>query len=423
MMNLSMLEHYYRGMKPGMTGLWSRLRAFALFTLWATGTAHAELGYSVSFDIEARIDAPFRITMQVDQNSALLREIRIPKRSSHLNDFRTSADSELANSDDTVVWRPGPNGGRLIWHASVANLDDNTVHLTSQHTILRFEDLIPPMATRTRKGAYADTRARFRGPKGWSAVSAYREIDGWWTVEDRDRRFDRPDGWVVAGSLTVRRDIFADVRVAVAAPRDTSPRLIDTMAFVGWHLRALKELFPKFPDRLLIAVGGDPMFRGGLSAPNSLFLHADRPMISGNGTSTILHELFHVGLSRPAGSGDDWIVEGLAEYYSQALLVRRGSVSQSRHRRTLAWFEEYGASASTLTSDRARGAITWRAVTVFDQLDQEIRRVSHNERSLDDVVRALAADSAPLTLNILREAVTEQIGADPETLSRQVLPL
>ena len=43
--------------------------------------------------------------------------------------------------------------------------------------------------------------------------------------------------------------------------------------------------------RLLIVSAGDPMWRGGLSGPSSMFLHSDRPLISENRTSTLLHEL------------------------------------------------------------------------------------------------------------------------------------
>ena len=55
----------------------------------------------------------------------------------------------------------------------------------------------------------------------------------------------------------------------------------------------------------------DPMWRGGLSASNSLFLHADRPLISENGTSTLVHELTHV-ITRVRGADGDVSVLDLA---------------------------------------------------------------------------------------------------------------
>ena len=50
-----------------------------------------------------------------------------------------------------------------------------------------------------------------------------------------------------------------------------------------------------------------------MSGPGSLYVHADRPMISENGTSTMLHELVHVAMGVSGSAHDDWLVEGLAE--------------------------------------------------------------------------------------------------------------
>ncbi|MEZ4290169.1 MAG: hypothetical protein R3E53_06345 [Myxococcota bacterium] len=42
----------------------------------------------------------------------------------------------------------------------------------------------------------------------------------------------------------------------------------------------MKEVFGELPDRLQLVVAGDPMWRGGLSGPNSLYLHAGLPLIA-----------------------------------------------------------------------------------------------------------------------------------------------
>ena len=56
------------------------------------------------------------------------------------------------------------------------------------------------------------------------------------------------------------------------------------LAFLRWNLPALVDIFPDFPERVLVVSAGDPMWRGGLSGPGSLYIHAERPLISGNGT-------------------------------------------------------------------------------------------------------------------------------------------
>lgn len=375
--------------------------------------------YDIRFTIDGSKDGTYDVQMLVSQSSRLLREVRVDRLPSTLSGFE--ADSGLSVDDRALTWNPSELGGVLSWTAKPDTANDTTVHHDATWAVLRFEDLIPPMATRTLKSALARTRVVFNPPSGWSAVSAYPSRDDTWFVSDDNRRFDLPKGWLVTGELAVRRDRLSDTRIAIAAPRGIGARQLDVMAFVAWHLPSFRALFPNFPDRLLIAMAGDPMFRGGLSAPNSLFLHSDRPFISGNGTSTLLHELVHIGVGRSAADGADWIVEGLAEYYSQELLARSGSITRRRQQRTLAWFAEYAQSRPDLRAESAQGPVMWRAVGVFAALDEEIRSATNNEKSLDDVVREISQDSTRLTLAELRQATQAVIGAESTSLSDKEL--
>ncbi|MEO0997532.1 MAG: hypothetical protein AAFX58_08435, partial [Pseudomonadota bacterium] len=243
------------------------------------------------------------------------------------------------------------------------------------------------------------------------------EDDGRYRFDNPERRFDRPTGWMIAGKLGVRIDRIGATRVVVAAPVGEPVRRQNMLALMNWTLPRLAQLLPDFPDQLLIVAAGDPFWRGGLSGPASLYLHADRPIISENGTSTLVHELFHVGFGRRAASGDDWIIEGLAEYYSVTLLNRSGTTTDSRRDKTLAMLDRWGQEAETLRARRASGPITARAVGVFVTLDEEIRRRSKDKYSLDTAVRALAAGDEPLSTEELRREVAKLIGDDPETLA------
>src|SRR3546814_10217934 len=73
------------------------------------------------------------------------------------------------------------------------------------------------------------------------------------------------------------------------------------------------------------------MWRGGLSGPNSLYMHADRPIVSENGTSSLVHELVHVFSRIKDSDRSDWITEGLAEYYAIELVRRAGGMSEDRY--------------------------------------------------------------------------------------------
>ena len=79
---------------------------------------------------------------------------------------------------------------------------------------------------------------------------------------------------MLAGKIGSRNEKIGSVRVVVAAPAGDSARRQDTLAFLNWKLPRLQEVFPQLPQRLLIVSAGDPMWRGGLSGPLSMFLHS-----------------------------------------------------------------------------------------------------------------------------------------------------
>jgi hypothetical protein len=170
---------------------------------------------------------------------------------------------------------------------------------------------------------------------------------------------------------------------------------MDTLAFFRMTLPTLQGIFPGFPERLLVVSAGDPMWRGALSGPGSLFVHADRPFISENGTSTFLHELVHVAMRARSRPDSDWIVEGLAEYYSLEVLHRSGALSDARFEKAHASLAAWAAEAPSLDVPHSTGPVTAKAVGALRAIDREIRSASKGRKSLDDVARALAeADEA-----------------------------
>ena len=200
-----------------------------------------------------------------------------------------------------------------------------------------------------------------------------RPTDRALVVDDPSTHFDRPKGWLIAGVLALRRDVIADRAVAVASPEGAGLRSNDILAFVRWTLPSLVQVFPEFPPRLLIVSGPDTMWRGGLSGARSLYLHADRPLISQNGTSTPLHEMVHVASGLHGTGGADWIVEGLAEYYSVELLRRSNTISQKRFDQSIDTLAQWSAGTKCVATDHSEGTRTAQAVLVMHALDHEIR--------------------------------------------------
>jgi hypothetical protein len=199
----------------------------------------------------------------------------------------------------------------------------------------------------------------------------------------------------------------------VAAPRGHGFRRLDTLALLRWTLPELRKIVGQLPPRLLVVGAGDPMWRGGLSGPASLFLHARRPLIADDGTSPVVHELVHAVLRLRSGGDADWVVEGLSELYSLELLRRSGTIGKRRYEKSLARLSELAKGAGPLRTDRSSGATTAAAVVALRALDAELREASAGARSLDDVVRALhAGGPATITTDGFR-AVAEQVAGRP----------
>jgi hypothetical protein len=210
------------------------------------------------------------------------------------------------------------------------------------------------------------------------------------------------------GDLGVLRETIADTRVAIAAPKGQDFRRQDLLALLRWTLPTLRETLPSLPDRLVIVGAGDPMWRGGLSGPRSLFAHADRASISEDGTSPIVHELVHTALRLPSGPGGDWVVEGLAELYSLRVLRRSGTISKRRYERSIERLEKKARGVKNLRGDDVDAAETARAALVLLELDKQLDGSTDGRVRLDDVVRELVATREDVTTERFRE-VAERV--------------
>ncbi len=336
-------------------------------------------------------------------------------------------DGGVAPSADGnwVEWRPPDAGGTLRYVVRINHLRDEKSYdarCAPDWAIFRGDDLVPPVRLRAEKGSASRASLRLRLPQGWQAVAPYpRGEEGAFQIAHPDRRFDRPTGWIALGRLGVLRERVAGARVAVAGPTDQRLRRLDLLALLRWTLPVLREISGGLPARLLVVGAGDPMWRGGLSGPNSVFVHASLPLISRDGTSPLLHELMHATLGISPGPGGDWIVEGLAEAYSLELLVRSRTLSKKRYQKVLAQIAARGREAPRLEVERSTGATTARAVTVLYALDREIRDGSKGVRSLDDVVRILFQQGGEVTSQRLRQIAEDLSGRDLRAFFRRQL--
>ena len=364
------------------------------------------------------------ISLEIRQSQHLLRELRFPMLSDQFEDFQ--GDGELQIGDGTLRWLVPTNGGTLHWRARVnhqrGQQDAYDAWLGPEWGIFRAEDIIPRARTRSMEGSTSNTTFSFDLPTGWSAVTEYSSKQDPIPVKRIDRRFDQPTGWMALGEIGVRRETIAGVSVAIAGPEGHGVRRLDMLALLNWTLPELVELLPDPPARLTIVSAGYPMWRGGLSAPASLYVHSDRPLISENATSTLLHEILHAALSIKAGEGFDWIVEGLAEYYSIELLRRGRAISATRHTAAIAGQAEWAKKSEGLCGKHSTGATTALAVTVFRALNLELIDKTSGASDLDDLLRQVVTIHAPVDLATLSKIASEIIGEPSDALHIDNLP-
>lgn len=366
-----------------------------LIALWLTiGTALPAVADAPSYALEYRARflpeedrAAVSITVRQSEGRLTLVDLNAPEHRFH--DFE--GDGDIDREGDRLQWKVPADGGELRYRTTVDHKRDDAydARLTDDWAILRLDDLFPPIRSRSRPGVHAETTLYLEGPQGWSFETPYGRVrEAGVSVDTAGRRFDRPVGWMAAGDLGTRRADIAGRRFVITGPKDEGFRRLDLLTFLHWTVPDLVKAVPSLPSRVLIVGGSQDMWRGGLSGPASLYVHPDRPLVSGNATSTFLHELVHVATAEPPADGDDWIAEGLAEYYSLEVLRRTGGISQARYQGALEDLREWVDDDGGELSDPSTGEETAAAVLMFRDLDQELRKAG---ASLDDVAAELLA--------------------------------
>lgn len=396
--------------------------AVALGALLAFSSAlAAALPYELRYDLTFRpADDRAEVVITLGKGAQHVRWMRFSVNPDRLQDFE--ADGKLERDGRYLTWTPPDKGGRMRYTAVVSHRrgDRFDARMTEDWALFRGDDLFPAARLRQSKGAEADATLHVHLPDGWSIATPYEPLGGnVYHIENPELSFDRPTGWMTAGRIGARRDQIAGVLVGVAGPMNQGVRRMDMLAFMNWNLGELRAVTDRLPERLLVVSARDKMWRGGLSGPDSLYIHADRPLLSENGTSTLLHELFHVVTRLTGQQGGDWIVEGLAEYYSLKLMWRSGTLSKRRYDAAFEQLEDWGGALALgdLATDRARGPVTARAVLLMRDLDREIYRRTGRSKSLDAVVRRLVEARAPVDLAGFNDAVEQVMGTPSEILT------
>ncbi|EWC39795.1 hypothetical protein [Stutzerimonas stutzeri] len=323
------------------------------------------------------------------------------------------------------TWRPAQGKAQLSYRVRISHPRANgryDARMTSDWALFRGDDLVPPARLDQEDGVTLVSRITFELPDGWKSIET-----GWprvgknrFRVDNRERLFDRPTGWMLAGKLGTRRASLGETDVTIAAPVGEGVRRMDILTMLTFVWPQVQNVFPRDPAKLLIVGAGDPMWRGGLSGPNSLYMHADRPMVSENGTSSLVHELVHVFSRIKDTDRSDWISEGLAEYYAIELVRRAGGMSEDRYQAVRENLTKWSRKVDSLRTERSSGPVTARAVLLLQELDKEIRQRSKSRHSLDDVSRGLMRMDAVSTDNFV-EMTETLLGGGSKVLDTRLL--
>lgn len=392
----------------------------------AAAQATAERTYEVIYRLKlSQSDDTARASITIGKGARRISELKFRVDPDRHAEF--TGDGSVYATEREVIWNPPEQGGTLNYRVTITHKRRNgafDARVTKDWALFRAGDAFPPAATKVRGGAQSVARLELDLPDDWSALTTYLSAGDKFTfsVDNPARRFDRPTGWVLVGKLGVRRGRIAETRVAIGSPKGENFRRMDLMAFLNWTLPGIREVFPTLDPRLVIVSAGDPMWRGGLSGPGSLYVHADRPLISENGTSTFLHELVHVAMGVAGSEHDDWLVEGLAEYYSIRILRTSGTLSIRRMELALEDSREWGKDVANIFVDNASGEVTARATTLLAELDLWLRENAPDSRGLDDVVAKMITADQIYSYRSLCIAAREVAGAAAPILAPESVP-
>ncbi len=358
-------------------------------------------------------------SVTLKQHRQLVRSIEFVMPKDRYLNIQSTSPIEI--NGDRIIWRPFKKGDTLHFDFIIDHQRSNgsmDARITNTWALLKLDNLFPTSTSRVVKGAASETSLILNAPKPWSIETPYGSGAGRVFVIDNSRRnFDSPRGWVIAGELGVRRENKDGRHISVAAPLGSGLRANDVLAFLRWTLPSLVEVLPDTPQRLLIVSGDRDMWRGGLSGAGSLYLHSDRPLISGNRTSPLLHEVFHVASGLHSKAGADWIIEGLAEYYSLTLLMRSDGISRVRYNKSFETLARWSANTPCTATDRSKGKQTAHGALIMRALDAEIRSETDEKASLDTLVQKLVRADEDLTNASFRASITEITGVPVRALT------
>ncbi len=318
-------------------------------------------------------------------------------RDGRYSDFK--ADGRWQVTGSRGVWQPSADKASLSYRVRLTQAlkpGSYEARITPGWALFRGEDLVPGARLDQQDGVELVARLVFELPAGWKSIeTAWPRIGkNKFRIDNVSRLFDRPTGWMLAGTLGSRRVRLGETEVTVASPKGQAMHRMDVLTLLTFVWPQVEAVFPRHPGKLLVVGASDPMRRGAFAAHDSIYLNSRTPLVSENGSSPLMREVVQAIGRFNDHDTSDWISEGLAQYYAIDLLRRAGGITDERYKAIQVRLAREGQDVTTLRGEHVSGATVSRAVLVMQELDREIRVKTHNKRSLDDLAQAvMRADS------------------------------
>ncbi|WP_226475015.1 hypothetical protein [Pseudomonas sp. MWU16-30323] len=292
------------------------------------------------------------------------------------------------------LWQPSADKASLTYRVRLTHARKKGVYearMTPSWALFRGEDLVPTARLDQQDGIELVSRLVFELPAGWKSVETSWPRIGKhkFRIDNVSRLFDRPTGWMLAGTLGSRRMRLGETEITVASPKGQGMHRMDVLTLLTFVWPQVQAAFPRHPAKLLVVGASDPMRRGVYSARDSIYLNSRTPLVSENGSSPLIREVVQAIGRFNDHQGSDWISEGLAQYYAIELMRRAGGISDDRYAALQTRLAKEGKDVTTLRVEHANSATVARAVVLLQELDREIRVKTHNKRSLDDLTQAV----------------------------------
>lgn len=393
--------------------------------------------YSINYKVHVTKSDPLlpRVEIQLKGADEIVDMTSLLQEGRYLQ-FR--GDGKITQIGSDIVWRPMGLHASLSYRVVVPHERKSGVYDSygkKDWVITRTADLFPRKRVQFRKPGKSLTTVTFDLPTGWSAVSEMPKIgeNSFRAFESGDYEYDRPTGWLLYGKIVSRKVSAREAQITIAYPYDfiktskslDEQRVLRREKYLKWFdkkLTHMQEIYskviplmadflPEYAKEFLVIVGKDPMWRGGLSGENSLYLNRGVPNITKDHTSTLVHEYFHVSDGFIKDKLDaEWLVEGLAEFYSLRLLYDAKINTKKDFHAGIVTLKEAGQWGKNLTKSKNQKVLYKNAPVILFVLDEMLREKTGGVKSLNDVMPLLSEESRAINTATFQSKVEKVYG-------------